>query len=868
MSNHENTSLPIYNDTSHSTESRAADLVSRMTLEEKVSQMVYTAPAIERLDIAKHNWWNEGLHGLGRAGSATVYPQAIGLAATWNDGLIHEMATAISDEARAKHHEANRRGMQEMYTGLTYWSPNVNIFRDPRWGRGQETYGEDPYLSARMGVAFVKGLQGDDPDYLKLVATPKHYAVHSGPEVLRHEFDARINEKDMREFYLFAFEATIKEAKAASIMGAYNRTNGEPCCASPTLLEKILRQEWGFDGYVVSDCEAIRDIFANHKVVATAEEAAAMAVENGCELNCGQVYGALLEAVEQGLIAETTIDQAVTRLFTARFRLGMFDPTERVPYAAIPIEVLNSAQHQELALQVARESIVLLKNEGDLLPLSKEIDSIAVIGPNADDMQILLGNYHGTPVTAVTPLEGIRRKVSPETTLYHAQGCALADGMPLMQPIPAAHLRPANSLANETGLTGRYFDNVLFTGEAKMERVDSQINFAWKDSSPLSGQWGETFSVQWDGYLVPPVSGTYYLGGYGFSEYLLSLDDEMLVYNKQPHHPILQSKAVELEAGRLYRLRLKYINEGLDPQMQLLWSVPDVDYESQALEVAQKADVIVMVMGLSPQLEGEEMPIQIDGFAGGDRTDIKLPATQERLIQKIHALGKPIALVLNNGSALAVNWAQEHVPAIVEAWYPGQAGGSAIADVLFGDYNPGGRLPLTFYQSVEDLPPFDDYELSGHTYRYFEGQSLYPFGHGLSYTSFRIHNLRLSQNKFRADETIRISIKVTNTGDQDGDEVVQFYTRNETVSGTHPLKELKGYQRLHVRSGETRTVTFDLAISQLATIGEDMRWVVEPGRVQLMVGDSSANLTLTTSIEITGETQEVERVFSTISTVE
>ena len=522
----------------------------------------------------------------------------------------------------------------------------------------------------------------------------------------------------------------------------------------------------------------------------------------------------------------------------------MFDPPERVPYAAIPIEVLNSAKHQELALQVARESIVLLKNEGDLLPLSKDIKSIAVIGPNADDMQILLGNYHGTPVTAVTPLEGIRRKVSPETTLYHAQGCALADGMPLMQPIPTAYLRPANSLANETGLTGRYFDNVLFTGEAKMERVDRQIDFAWKDSSPLSGQWGETFSVQWDGYLVPPVSGTYYLGGYGFSEYLLTLDDEMLVYNKQEHHPILQSKAVELEAGRLYRLRLKYINEGLDPQMQLLWSVPDVDYESQALEVAQKADVIVMVMGLSPQLEGEEMPIQIDGFAGGDRTDIKLPATQERLIQNIHALGKPIVLVLNNGSALAVNWAQKHVPAIVEAWYPGQAGGTAIADVLFGDYNPGGRLPLTFYQSVEDLPPFDDYELSGHTYRYFDGQPLYPFGHGLSYTSFRIDNLRLSKAEVRADETIRISINVTNTDDQDGDEVVQLYTRNEAVSGTHPLKELKGYQRLHVRSGETRTVTFDLAISQLATIGEDMRWVVEPGRVQLMVGDSSANFAL------------------------
>jgi len=857
----------IYQDAPQPIDVRVQDLLGRMTLAEKVSQMVYTAPAIEHLDIDKHNWWNEGLHGLGRAGSATVFPQAIGLAATWNDELIHEMATVISDEARAKHHEAARRGIREMYTGLTYWSPNINIFRDPRWGRGQETYGEDPYLSSRMGVAFVKGLQGDDSHYLKLVATPKHYAVHSGPESLRHEFDACFNEKDMREFYLFAFEATIKEAKAASIMGAYNRTNGEPCCASHTLLEKILRQEWGFDGYVVSDCEAIRDIFENHKVVATAAEAAAMAVENGCELNCGQVYAALLEAVEQGLIAETTIDQAVARLFRARFRLGMFDPPEMVPYAAIPIEVLNSPSHQELALQIARESIVLLKNEDDLLPLSKEIDSIAVIGPNADDLQILLGNYHGTPVTAVTPLEGIRRKVSSETTIYHAQGCVLADGMPLMQPIPTAHLRPVNPQADETGLTGCYFDNVLFTGDAQMERVDRQVAFAWKDSSPLSGQWGEHFGVQWDGYLVPPVSGTYYLGGYGFSEYLLSLDDEMLVYNKQEHHPILQSEALELEAGRFYRLRLKYINEGLDPQMQLLWSVPDVDYEAQAIEVAQKADVVVMVMGLSPQLEGEEMPIQIDGFAGGDRTDIKLPATQERLIQKVRALGKPVVLVLNNGSALAVNWAQGHIPAIVEAWYPGQAGGTAIADVLFGDYNPGGRLPLTFYQSVEDLPPFDDYELAGHTYRYFDDQPLYPFGFGLSYTTFQLDNLRLSQTEVRADETVRVSVDITNTGDRAGDEVVQLYARNETGSGTRPLKELKGYQRLHIQSGATRTVSFDLAISHLATIGRDMRWVVEPGRVQLMVGNSSANLPLTAAMDIVGETREVDRVFSSSTVV-
>ncbi len=840
----------IYRDTSQPTAVRVQDLVARMTLEEKISQMLFTAPAINRLDIAKHNWWNEGLHGLGRAGVATVFPQAIGLAATWNTELMHDVATAVSDEARAKHHEAVRLDLREMYTGLTYWSPNINIFRDPRWGRGQETYGEDPYLTAQMGVAFVKGLQGDDPHYLKLAATPKHYAVHSGPESLRHHFDARINEQDMREFYLFAFEAAVKEAKAASIMGAYNRTNGEPCCASPTLLEKILRQEWGFDGYVVSDCEAIRDIFANHKVVNTAAEAAALAVKNGCELNCGRVYAVLLEAVALGLIDEATIDQAVTRLFKARFQLGMFDPPEMVPYAQIPFDVIDSPAHRALALRAAQESIVLLKNEGDLLPLRKDIGSIAVIGPNADDLQILLGNYHGTPATAVTPLQGIRQKVSPETIVYHAPGCAVADGMPRLLPIPTDCLRPMTPIAAETGLNGRYYPNAHHAGQPHHDQIDSQINFTWKDTNPLTGVWGDHFSIQWDGYLVPPASGAYHLGVYGFSEYRLSLDGALIVDNKMEHHPILKHQTVHLEAGRFYRLQLAYANEGLDPQIQLLWAMPESDFEAKALEAAQKAEVVVMVMGLSPQLEGEEMPIHIDGFAGGDRTDIKLPATQENLLQKIHALGKPVVLVLTNGSAVAINWAAANIPAIVDVWYPGQAGGAALADVLFGDFNPAGRLPVTFYKSVDDLPPFEDYELDGRTYRYFHGQPLFPFGHGLSYTHFNLENLQIGQAQLPAGGTTTISLEVTNTGPHAGAEVVQLYIRQ--TDGRRQALKLQGFKRLFLEPGQCQTVTFNLHSHQLGLYNERMRYVVQPQTVEVLVGRSAQDLPLAAHLRIVG----------------
>jgi beta-glucosidase len=835
---------------------RASGLISQMTLAEKITQLVFDSPPIERLGIPAYNWWNEGLHGVARAGVATVFPQAIGLAASWNVDLVYRIATAISDEARAKHHEALRRDIRQIYTGLTYWSPNINIFRDPRWGRGQETYGEDPYLTARLGVAFVQGLQGDRPDCLKLVATPKHYAVHSGPEPDRHHFDARVGERDLRETYLPAFEACVREGQAASVMGAYNRTNGQPCCASFTLLEQVLRQEWGFDGYVVSDCGAILDIFEHHRVVSTAEEAAALAVKHGCDLNCGSVYPALLQAVEQGLISEEAIDRAVERLFTARFRLGMFDPPEQVPYARIPYEVINSPQHRALALQAARESIVLLKNEGGLLPLPKDLDAIAVVGPNADELAVLLGNYNGTPVEATTPLAGIRHKLPTSARVYYAPGCALADGFVSLQAIPPTCLR---SGVGEDGLVGEYYDNPSFAGEPILRRVDRIVDFCWKDGTPLGGRWGDPFSVRWTGEVIPPESGVYRLGISGHSGYKLYLEGELLADSESIHHPHHLVQELALEAGRLYQLRLEYVSRRLDPQVQLLWAPPHASPMAQALEVASRADVIVAVMGLSPQLEGEEMPVNLDGFAGGDRTDIALPKPQEQLLRQLHALGKPLVLVLLNGSALAVTWAAEHIPAIVEAWYPGQAGGEALADVLFGDYNPGGRLPVTFYKSLDDLPPFDDYAMEGHTYRYFRGEPLFPFGYGLSYTTFEYSNLSITPSQVRAGQPVsasvgvNVSLEVRNSGDRTGDEVVQLYLRHPDASVPRPIKELKGLKRITLEPGERKSVTFTLHSHQLGYYDEKMQYAVQPGTIEVLVGSSSQHLPLVGRLEIVGK---------------
>ena len=713
-----------FQDTSLPFEARAADLVGRLTLDEKVAQMQDRAPAIPRLDIPAYNWWNEALHGVARSGLATVFPQAIGLAATWNDSLMFQVATVISDEARAKHQEYVRQDSRARYQGLTFWSPNINIFRDPRWGRGQETYGEDPFLTGTLAVQFIRGMQGDDSTYLKTIATVKHFAVHSGPEPDRHIFNAVVSERDLHETYLRAFAMGIQDGPAWSIMCAYNRLYGKAACGSDLLLDDVLRGRWGFKGYVVSDCGAIDDIYERHRIVQTAAEAAALGVNSGTDLECGDTYASLVTAVQQGLITEARIDTAVTRLFLARMKLGMFDPPDMVRWAQIPFSVLDDSAHRALARQAARESIVLLRNRHHTLPLSKSLRTIAVIGPDADDPRMLLGNYHGEPADPVTPLRGIREAL-PGARVIYARGADLAEGYSGLERAPG--------------------------------------------STPAAAD----------------------------SESAASLD-------------------------------------------------------SAAVQAAEQADAVVLFLGLTANLEGEEMRLDVPGFKGGDRTTIDLPAPQKALLERIVKVGKPTVLVLMSGSALAVTWAQRHVNAIVEAWYPGQAAGSAIADVLFGDYNPGGRLPVTFYRSTADLPPFGDYAMAGRTYRFFTGKPLYAFGYGLSYTKFKYSHLTTSAKTLAASDSLSVAVDVKNDGKVRGDEVVQLYVRHEGSRVPRPRLDLRGYRRITLDPGQSRRVSFTLSGASLAWWDSTaQRWTVEQDRVRLQVGGSSDADRAHTTISVT-----------------
>ncbi len=812
-------------------EERVDDLVSRMTLSEKIAQMMHDAPAIPRLEIPAYNWWNECLHGVARAGIATVFPQAIGLATTWNEELIFQIAEVISTEARAKHHEFVRQGQRGIYQGLTFWSPNINIFRDPRWGRGQETFGEDPYLTSRLGVAFVKGLQGNDPKYFKVIATPKHFAVHSGPEPDRHHFDALADKRDLFQTYLPAFEACVSEGGAFSIMCAYNRYLGDACCAHPLLLQKVLREEWGFEGYVVSDCRAIRDIYQHHKIVATAAEAAALAVKAGTDLNCGKTYASLLEAVEQGLISENEIDVALKRLFTARFRLGMFDPPESVSYASIPIEKNDCAEHRQLALRAAQESIVLLKNDGNLLPLPKNLSHIAVIGPNADDLDVLLGNYHGTPSSFVTPLKGIQAKVGQQTRVSYEKGCSLVGGVVFLERIPISAL----SHDGTPGLQAEYFNNTALSGKPILLRTDPWIDSNWEKGASVTGLGSTDFSVRWTGLLTPPESGEYVLAVTGDDGYRLYLDDKLVIDHWSQHVSETRQIITSLSADIAYTIKLEYFQGQGGANIELLWEPPLTESRNRALALAEQADVTIFVGGISPRLEGEEKKLQIAGFDRGDRTSLDLPATQQKLLEALQSTGKPLVLVLMSGSALTLDTTNRHIPAVVQLWYPGEEGGTALADVLFGDFNPAGRLPVTFYQSVEQLPPFDDYHMAGRTYRYFSGEPLYPFGFGLSYSRFNYNQLSLP-DQIPAGDSMVVSVEITNTGALAGDEVVQLYVRAIEPSVPAPLWSLQGFKRIHLAPGQRQIVRFNLLPEQLALINHDDVPMVEPGRYEIAVG--------------------------------
>lgn len=830
------TDVAPYLDTSLPVEDRVADLVGRMTLEEKISQMINQAPAIERLGIPEYNWWSEGLHGVARAGLATVFPQAIGLGATWDRDLMFRVSTGIGDEARAKHHEFARKGKRFLYQGLTLWSPNINIFRDPRWGRGQETYGEDPFLTGRLAVEFIKGLQGDNPNYLKTIATVKHFAIHSGPEIDRHTFNVEIGERDLKETYLPQFEMGIREGKAYSLMCAYNRYDGEACCTSGKLLDDVLRNDWAFSGFVVSDCDGIVDIYKNHKQVATPAEAAALAVKSGTDLECGKVYLNLKEAVERNLITEEEIDVSVKRLFTARFKLGMFDPPEMVPFANIPYSIVDNEEHKMLALEAVRKSIVLLKNENNTLPLKKDIGTLAVIGPNADQWLMLLGNYNGVPSDPVTPLRGIREKLTSTQVLY-AQGCELAKGMPTYKTIP----RDVLFTGSETGLKGEFFNNTDFSGTPLFTSADEVIDVNWSDKAPRHDMDDDSFSVRWSGELVPDKTAIYQLGFVGTCNTRLYLNDSLVartIYHFRDEYGdprLRKSSPIKLEAGKRYKIVIEAIETYADAQVQLVWARPQPGLKEEAIKIARQADVVVMCMGLTARMEGEEMDIVIDGFRAGDRTKIELPATQQELIREIQSLGKPVVLVLLNGSALAINWETKNIPAILEAWYPGQAAGHAIADVLVGDYNPGGKLPVTFYKSINDLLPFNEYEMKGQTYRFFKGEPLYPFGHGLSYTTFEYSELEIGA-RYSPGDSVALTVNVKNSGPVAGDEVVQVYLSQVNAPMKVPVRTLVQFQRINLHPGEDQRISFTLPPDVFSVINDNGEKTIFSGKYEIFVG--------------------------------
>ncbi|HET8656325.1 MAG TPA: glycoside hydrolase family 3 C-terminal domain-containing protein [Longimicrobiaceae bacterium] len=814
---------------------RVGDLISRMTLDEKVSQLVNDAPAIPRLEVPAYNWWNEAAHGVANAGYATNFPETIGLGATWDTALIHRIGATISTEGRAKYHEAVRTGQkQTWFYGLTFWAPNINIFRDPRWGRGQETFGEDPFLTGRLAVSFVEGMQGDDPKYLKVVSTPKHFAVHSGPEPERHRFNVDVSPHDLEDTYLPAFRAAVTEGHAQSVMCAYNAIDGAPACANTMLLAQHLRGDWGFDGYVVSDCGAVNDVATGHHFAPDLEHAGAVSLKAGTDLECGSGgFPKLAAAVKEGLVSEAQIDTALTRLFTARFRLGMFDPPSSYAYGRIPFSENNSPAHRQLALQAAREAMVLLKNDG-VLPLAAGRKRIAVIGPTAELVQALQGNYNGTPPRPVSPIEGIRKRFGA-ANVVSAQGSLLAEDFAV--PVERSALRSGGG----EGLKGEYFANPDLRGRPVAVRIDPSINFNWAGAAPVEGLSRDSFSVRWTGTLTPPAPGDYTLAArvsrWGSqSAVQLYLDGKLVLDSTratQGRRSPVQETVVHFADTKPREVRLEYRYHGGNAGLDLTWLPPAGALRAEAVAAAKQADVVVAVLGLSPQLEGEEMPVHLEGFDGGDRTDIRLPRPQRDLLAALRATGKPVVLVLTNGSALAVD--STKADAILDAWYPGEAGGTAIAETLAGDNNPAGRLPVTFYASVDQLPPFEDYSMANRTYRYFTGTPWRGFGYGLSYSRFAYSGLDLPAGPVAAGDSVLVGVDVKNVSDRAGDEVVELYLTQPKQALT-PIRELAGFSRVHLAPGQTVHVTLPVSARALGQVDARGNRVVVPGEYRVFVG--------------------------------
>lgn len=822
-------------------EKRIDDLLSRLTPEEKIGQMMNQTPAIERLGIPEYDWWNEALHGVARAGQATVFPQAIAMAATFDDDALQQTFTMVSDEARAKYHYYQKNKEYDRYKGLTFWTPNINIFRDPRWGRGMETYGEDPYLTERMGVAVVKGLQGDDPNYMKTHACAKHYAVHSGPEWNRHEFDVEVSPRDLYLTYLPAFEALVKEANVQEVMCAYNRFEGKPCCSSDKLLIDILRNSWGYQHIILSDCGAIDDFWQKdkrtprHETHPDAESASADAVLSGTDLECGGSYRALVKALQDGKISEEDLNVSLRRLLKGRFELGMFDPDDRVPYAKIPYSVVESPEHIAQALDMARKSMVLLKNRNNLLPLSKNLKKIAVVGPNAADSTMLWSNYNGFPTHTVTILEGIRNKV-PSAEVVYELGCNHTDDFVIVDL--------GNNITSPAGqgFTAEYFNNTDFEGEPVYKGIAKELRYTTGGNTQFAPNVNLTnFTARFTGEFVAPETGDVEFKIAGNDAFRLFIGDEKVAELWENEYGAERKYTLQAEAGKKYPVKIEYMQRLGSADLNLLIGKrAPVDFNATANKV-KDADVIIFAGGISPRLEGEEMPVNVEGFKKGDRTDIELPKVQKEMIKALKATGKPIIYVVCTGSALALNWEEANIDAILNAWYGGQEGGTAVADILFGDYNPSGRLPITFYKSVDQLPDFQDYRMNGRTYRYMTQTPLYPFGYGLSYTAFDFKNAKLSQDKIAKDQSVTITFDIANTGQMDGDEVAQIYIKNPN-DPKGPVKALKAFKRIPVKAGSSQSVSIQLEPKAFQSFNDQTQTMeVRPGKYKILYGSSSAD---------------------------
>jgi len=819
-----------------SMEKRVNDLVGRLTLDEKVKQMLNAAPAVPRLGIPAYDWWNETLHGVARTPfNVTSYPQAIGMAATWDTNALVRMADYSALEGRAIHNRAIALGRaNERYVGLTYWTPNINIFRDPRWGRGQETYGEDPFLTAMLAHAFVHGLQGDDPKYLKAAACAKHFAVHSGPEPSRHVDDFNPSVYDLWDTYLPAFRELITRANVAGVMCAYNAVNTQPCCANDLLMNDILRRQWKFTGYVTSDCWAIDDFFKYHKTHKTPVIAAVDGVMHGTDIECGtSVYYTLLDAVRTGLIKEEQLDISLRRLFLIRYRLGMFDPVAMVKYAQTPPSALEAPEHGAHALKMARESIVLLKNDNGTLPLKKTVKKIAILGPNADNRIAVLGNYNGTPSKVVSLLDGLKEKLGDKVELVYEPAINFTNDTMMSYE----NMTDRYSWEGSKGFNAAYFNNPALQGTPVATRNETTIDHFWQEGqNVLEGLKANNFSVRYTSNYRAAKDGFVTFEVEADDGYRLFVNDKKVIDAWQRNRWGARTYRLETQKDSVYQLVLEYWQgEGKANVSLRGGDLKKTDFAALANKV-KDADLIIFAGGISPQLEGEEMPVNAPGFDGGDRTSVLLPAVQTELMKTLQFTGKPIVFVMMTGSAIAIPWEEENIPAIINAWYGGQRAGTAIADVLFGDYNPAGRLPVTFYKSDTDLPPFGSYDMAGRTYRYFKGEPQYPFGYGLSYSRFAYSGLKTPPQLTR-NKNLTVTAMVRNTGAMDGEEVVELYISYPDVKGRAPIRSLKGFKRIFLKAGSGQLVTFTLSAEQLSLTDEKTGALYQPtGKMVLSVG--------------------------------